>query len=126
MIRCAALAFAGFASICHADDGHDLTQDWQLIALNGDRVTVSATLTFVDGDRIAGRAPCNRYSASLTATHPQFHVGPILSTKMACPNLAEESAFFAALATMTQSNTANGTLTLRNTAGATMTFTASE
>ena len=51
----------------------------------------------IDGTRVSGRGPCNRYFGSIT--HPDagsngIQVGPIASTKMACPYLSAEHSYF--------------------------------
>ena len=47
--------------------------------------------------RVSGQGPCNRYFGSIT--HPDadsnsIQVGPIASTKMACPHLSTEHRYF--------------------------------
>ena len=51
----------------------------------------------IDGTRVSGQGPCNRYFGSIT--HPDagsngIQVGPIASTKMACPYLSAEHSYF--------------------------------
>ena len=51
----------------------------------------------IDGTRVSGRGPCNRYFGPIT--HPDagsngIQVGPIASTKMACPYLSAEHSYF--------------------------------
>jgi heat shock protein HslJ len=104
----------------------DLTGiDWRLVALNGVVVEAEATLHIEAGGAIHGRAPCNRWSAANRAILPKLDLGAIRSTRMACPRLAEEQAFFTALAGMTGARLDGaGGLILSNPDGRTMEFVA--
>ena len=97
---------------------------WRTVELDGQPVTARATLTFSDEGRIAGEGPCNRYSASQSAPYPGFKVGPILSTRMACPDLDAEAAFFEALARATLAEASETSLILSDDAGPVLVFTA--
>lgn len=77
------------------------TDIWELSSFRGHDVTVPITITFPQKGQIAGRAPCNRYSAKQGAPLPWFEVETILSTKMACPELDLETAYFKALKSAT-------------------------
>jgi heat shock protein HslJ len=118
-----------FAASCTADEtvaaygGADRV--WTLTELDGAPFSARATLSFPDRGRIAGQAPCNRYFGTLTAPYPWFATDMLGSTKMACPDLAQEDAFFSALAAMTQAETLGNTLILRTDDGREMVFTAS-
>ena len=51
----------------------------------------------IDGTRVSGRGPCNRYFGSITHSGTGsncIQVGPHASTKMACPNLSAEHRYF--------------------------------
>jgi len=48
--------------------------------------------TFVDGS-----GGCNRFSGNFTVVGSALRVGPLISTRMACPDMREERAFFNAL-----------------------------
>jgi heat shock protein HslJ len=74
---------------------------WQLLAINGTRTEARATLRIDKDNVLAGAAPCNRWSGSNGAVLPALALGAIRSTRMACDRLAEEQAFFEALAQMT-------------------------
>ena len=65
--------------------------DYVLQELNGAAVTVPITLNIADSGQISGEAPCNRYSADQTAPYPWFVLGPVISTRRACPELALEA-----------------------------------
>ena len=51
----------------------------------------------VEDTRVSGQGPCNRYFGSITrpdAGSNSIQVGPIASTKMACPHLSAEHRYF--------------------------------
>ena len=51
----------------------------------------------IDGTRVSGQGPCNRYFGSITYSETgsnSIQVGPLSSTKMACPNLSAEHRYF--------------------------------
>lgn len=79
---------------------------WQLVQLYGRNVTVEAgTFTFTlspDDGRISGRGACNRLSGSYeTDRKGALRIGPLASTRMACPDLSQEQAFVRALESAT-------------------------
>jgi heat shock protein HslJ len=78
----------------------------------------SVTILFADGSA-TGQAPCNSYSAPYAVNGSELTLGPIVSTKMACDDLAVESAYLTALATVTGwSVDASGDLVLADASGA--------
>ncbi|MDW3224588.1 MAG: META domain-containing protein [Paracoccaceae bacterium] len=97
---------------------------WRLVELDDAPVTYSATLTFPETGQIAGKAPCNSYTGSMTVPYPWFEAGPLAATRMACPDLEAETTFFAALSAMSLSEVLGDTLLLSNDAGRTMVFKA--
>lgn len=124
-----ALVVASLAA-CRADEtvraygGADRV--WTLKLLNGANFPARATLTFPKAGEIAGEGPCNRYFGAMKVPYPWFEAGPIGSTRMACPEMAAETAFLAALEAATLSEVAGDTLMLSNTDGLEMVFKASE
>ena len=51
----------------------------------------------VEDTRVSGQGPCNRYFGSIMrpdAGSNSIQVGPIASTKMACPHLSAEHRYF--------------------------------
>jgi heat shock protein HslJ len=62
----------------------------------------------------------------MSVPYPWFEVGPILSTKMACPELTAEMQFFRALNAMTLSEVLDKTLILSTPEGREMLFTADD
>lgn len=104
----------------------DLTGiDWRLVALDGVVFEAETTLHIEADGAMHGRAPCNRWSAANRAMLPKLDLGAIRSTRMACPQLAEEQAFFAALVRVTDASlNSTGSLILSNPDGRTLEFIA--
>ena len=51
----------------------------------------------IEDTRVSGQGPCNRYFGSITQSDTgsnSIQVGPIASTKMACPHLSAEHRYF--------------------------------
>jgi heat shock protein HslJ len=113
---------------CRADEtlsGYGAAgQVWELRQLDGIPFSATATITFPEAGQIAGQAPCNRYSGQQSAPYPWFEVRGVAATRMACPDLALESAFFEALAAMTLSEISGPVMILSNTEGREMLFRA--
>lgn len=129
MIR-ATLALLAILSACQKDETvaaygpPEVT--WQLRSLNGAPYASRAEISFSEGGTISGHAACNRYTSASTLPYPWFETSPIASTKMACADLPDETAFFTALSAMSRAIFDNGTLTMANDEGAEMVFTAAE
>ncbi len=115
ILGCADETISGYA---------DPTAVYKLVTLDNAAFTAEATISFPEEGHIAGSGPCNRWSASQAVPYPWFEPGPVLSTKRACPALAEEGAFFAALAEMTLAEVQGSVLILSNDAGREMVFEA--
>lgn len=90
-----------------------LQMDWRLESMDGTRPGLVVTLNLGQPDRVFGQAPCNRYSAPLATEGPAFHVGAIVATRRACPDMALEAAFLAALQTVETAERSAGSLWLR-------------
>jgi len=57
------------------------------------------TLTFNFSDKkINGNSGCNTFNTTFSLDNDQLTVGPVMSTKMACPNLEGETQFLQAIA----------------------------
>lgn len=97
---------------------------WVLESIDDAPWPVRTTITFPEEGRMAGDAPCNSYFAEQTAPYPWFEAGPIGATRRACPELAQENRYFAALEAMTLSEVSENVLLLSNDAGRTMVFRA--
>ena len=120
------LAFA--LSACQADEtltGYGAAdQTWTLQSIDGAAFTARADITFPSEGTIAGHAPCNSYGAQQTAPYPWFSASALRATRAACPELALEQAFFAALADMTLAEVSGGVMILSNSEGREMVFKA--
>jgi heat shock protein HslJ len=92
-----ALALAACVSPALSDDIAGV--DWHLVGLEGQEVGWTASLRF-EGAGFTGKAPCNRYFGRNGAELPVLDLQGVGSTKMACADMAEESAYFAALRVM--------------------------
>lgn len=96
---------------------------WQLRSLEGQPVDLGKrqpTLNFSNlNGRVAGNAGCNRYSAAFTlAGDGNIDIPRPVATKMACPELDTEQAFFEALEGTSTYEFAGEMLVLRDAAGA--------
>ncbi len=94
---------------------------WSLAAIDAQHFAALATIDLSEPGRATGRAPCNRWFASVEGDLPAFKIGPAGSTKMACDDLVAERAFFTALAEMTEARAEADTLMLTGN-GRTMEF----
>ena len=72
----------------------------------------NATISFTAEGSVSGSGPCNTFNATQSVPYPWFELGPIASTRRACPDLALESDYFAALATMRFAEVLGDTLIL--------------
>lgn len=95
--------------------------DWYLVGLEGQTVTWEAMLR-LDDDKVTGKAPCNRFFGTNAAKLPEVSLGAMGATKMACPDLAAEDAFFAALQAMQTAEVDQGHLFLTGPEGRIMEF----
>ena len=100
----------------------DPTASYALQDLNGAPFTASATIAFPHKGVVTGQGPCNSYSATQTVPYPWIRIENIAATKRACPDLAAEGAFFAALQSMTLSEVLGDVLILSNDEGGEMVF----
>ena len=76
---------------------------WQLSEIEGAAFPAQATLILEEDGSVHGQAPCNSYRAQQTVPYPWFKIEAIAATKLACPDLPSETAFFDALQKMTLS-----------------------
>lgn len=118
------LVFCGRDETAAAYGGAD--QTWILQEIDGQPFPASATLTFPETGQIAGEAPCNFYSGPMAAPYPWFEVGNLAVTRRACPDLAQETAFFEALSAMTEVEISGDVMILRSADGREMLFKADD
>jgi heat shock protein HslJ len=81
---------------------------WQVIAYNNGKqavtsVLASTTLTaeFGKDGKLSGNSGCNTYTGAFTITGDQIKIGPLATTRMACPQeiMDQETLYLAALQT---------------------------
>ena len=99
---------------------------WRLVEIDGAATSEIVTLQFPEKGRISGKAPCNRYFGAQTVPYPWFKAEAVGSTKMACPNLSAEAAYFSALQDMSLAEVSGDTLILSNDAGRSLVFKAQD
>ncbi len=94
--------------------------NWRAVNLAGSPLPADAqvTLQFLGDDRIAGKAACNRYSGPLRVVDGRLEVGPLVSTRMACPPplMDLEAAFFRVLEGAQRFSRDNAALLLHSSA----------
>ncbi len=95
-------------------------ENWRVVSLNGRPVTQGqeATITLTL-DRMSGKAFCNRYGVEIQSKRGIRIVGPVASTRMACPAplMALERDFLAILTLDAVIGIEGGMLTIRHPGG---------
>lgn len=82
----------------------DMADQWILLSIDGAPFAGNATLDLSEDGRVSGQGPCNSFFGANQSSLPMLNLGPLASTKMACPDLALEDAYLAALAAMTSAS----------------------
>lgn len=100
----------------------NLTGEFRLVEIDGTTFAAEAVIAFARGGMIRGQGPCNAFGAPQTGEWPAFNVDFIRGTKMACPDLDAEQAFFDALTRMERATLDGSVLTLSNATGERMVF----
>lgn len=76
-------------------------QTWHLMEIANkavtDKLTDRVNISFDAEGKVSGQAPCNRYFAAWEQNGQQLSIKKIGATKMACPFLQQEQAFFTQL-----------------------------
>lgn len=80
----------------------DDSRTWTVVGLNGATFAASAAVTFMEDGTMRGAAPCNRISGAWSGRLDALKIGPVVSTRMACPELPAEQAFLSALSAATR------------------------
>jgi heat shock protein HslJ len=101
---------------------------WHLVSYNNGKqavVTVETgtdpTVVFGEDGTIWGNATCNQFNGTYAATESTIDVGPLATTRMACPTVEQqdqETAYLAALEAATTYTIQGSTLELRDASGA--------
>ena len=102
----------------------DPAATWQLTELDGAPFLARAVMRFPERGSVAGEAPCNGFTARQTVPLPWIEIRDVAVTRRACPELAEETRFLAALEAMTLAEVAGDVLLLSDDAGREMVFRA--
>jgi heat shock protein HslJ len=71
--------------------------DWRLVELGGAPYPARVTATLNPDGTVTGEAPCNGFRAVYSGRWPDLTFEAVTTTRIACPDLAAETAFFAAL-----------------------------
>ena len=119
----------GATLLVYEADPSTLVGDWTATGVNNgaDAVETNAqtealTATFAEDGTLSGSGGCNTFNAGYTVEGADgLIIGPIASTKMACPDevMTAEDAYFTALSNVATYSVSAGTLTLRDADGAT-------
>jgi heat shock protein HslJ len=121
-MRLSLLSFAALAACVTPAMSDEISGiDWHLAGLEGQDVAWEASLR-IDGDKVTGKAPCNRFFGTNTAPLPQVSFGAMGATKMACPDLAAEAVYLEALQAMQRVELDQGHLFLIGPEGRIMEF----
>jgi heat shock protein HslJ len=67
---------------------------------------------------VAGNGGCNQFNGPYAIDGDAIEIGPLVATKMACPALDQEGAYFAALEAATTWSISADQLELRDAEGA--------
>lgn len=118
------LMLAGCAAAPTVSEFVDPNAVYELERLGGAPFAARATITFPGAGKVSGEAPCNRWSGDQALNYPLVKIGPILSTKRACPDQAAETAFFTALEAMKRVEATGNVVILSDGAGSEMVFRA--
>ncbi|PWJ20977.1 META domain-containing protein [Jannaschia seohaensis] len=110
---------------CNGDTtvgGPDPDTVWALQEIDGTPFGARATLSFPEEGVVRGQAPCNTFNARLLETHPGFRVDQMAVTRILCPEIEQETAFFEALRRMTRADATANTLILSDEGDSLMVF----
>lgn len=103
-------------------------KDWRLVSMQGELVDTAGmhripAIHFGKSDhRVSGNGGCNGMGGTYTVTGDKLHFSPLISTKMACPNLDVENKYFKLLDQATRFEVSEGRLELFNDSGSILLF----
>ncbi len=100
----------------------NLAQDWKLVGFSEGALPPRVTMDLREPGRAAGQGPCNRWFGEVVGQFPEFRLPMVASTQMACPDLAAEGRFHAALGRVTAAELVGGQLILTGPEGLRLTF----
>jgi heat shock protein HslJ len=99
---------------------------WTLVSLAGQEPLAEAPITIeFAGEQVSGSSGCNRYSGGYTVDGNELSIGPLATTRMACPDqiMAQEATYLAELEGSVSYAVEDGRLAIE-TAGGTLTYAA--
>lgn len=107
------------AKLKRFEDQDLVDTSWQLDLL-GDSLTdfkklfgdKKASLIFLEGHKVSGNAGCNNFNATVKIAADSISFGPMMTTKMMCPNIEGEQLFLATLAKVNGFRIQGNTLSL--------------
>lgn len=105
-----------------ADTWADLAGTWHLVEMDGAPYPAQTVLDIGAEGPIRGRAPCNSFGFVQDAPFPAFQAGAIRASRMACPDLPLEAAFFETLRAVTHAQRDGDRLILKSAAGPSLVF----
>ncbi len=88
-------SFAAFLASCSA--GQTSPQSMPLVGSEWGSDVSGQYIAFKAGGAAQGNGGCNQFSGKYTQDVGGLSIGPIMSTKMTCPNLQGETEFFRVL-----------------------------
>lgn len=96
---------------------------WALQRIDDAPFTTHAELDLSQAGRVSGSGPCNGFSGRMEGDWLAMSIGPLRSTRRACPELDQEHLYFTALQAVQHGAMRDGDLVLTDTAGREMVFT---
>lgn len=99
---------------------------WTLTEFEGGDPVFSASITFPEQGQIAGKGPCNSFTAAQSAPYPWVEITDLAATKRACPELDGEAKFFQAISAAVLAEVAGKVMILTTQDGSEMVFGAVE
>jgi heat shock protein HslJ len=100
-VTAAATAAATATATAKTEPFNLVGTEWQLqdLAGNGIAANVHPTLAFPEAGKVAGNGSCNRFSGPSQIAGNELKLGPLASTRMACPEpaMSQETKYLDAL-----------------------------
>lgn len=118
----ALLIAAAMTTACTPAETAEIGGEWHLIGMDGQPAKAPASIDFAADGKVTGKAPCNRYFGSYSGTLPQIAFAAMGATRMACPDLDAETAYFNALQTVTAAEVTTDRLLLTGPEGRVLEF----
>lgn len=127
------IIFGGIGSCDSAREAAKLKDvKWELETLNGEKVNLAdpENKMFIQFDvaekRVNGRAACNRFFGNFELDDLKLKFSPMGATRMACPDLQQETRFFQMLEKVDSFNLKDNTLSFLSKGETVATFRKAE